>query len=124
MEGYRQQDIVIINEFRGQIPYSELLDLIDKWPKTVKRRNREPVPFTSKHVIITSSLHPKDVYKNLSQTDKMDQLYRRIILHKLDYIEFEKTQNNPKVVEWESYATLPLDPPTTPKWKNWLEDTN
>lgn len=77
-DGYRQQEVVIINEFRGQIPYSELLDLIDKWPKSVPRRGREPLPFTSKKIIITSSLEPNEVYHNLSINDSLTQLYRRI----------------------------------------------
>ena len=75
-DGYKGQEIVIINEFRGQIRYGELLDLIDKWPKTVKWRNREPVPFLAKKVIITSSKHPSEIYSNFD--DKLDQLYRRI----------------------------------------------
>lgn len=79
-DGYTGQQIVIINEFRGQILYSELLDLIDKWPKTVKRRNREPVPFLAKHIIITSSLAPHEAYRNLSQNDDLAQLLRRIVL--------------------------------------------
>lgn len=82
-DGYNGQEIVIINEFRGEIKYSELLDLIDKWPKTVKRRNREPVPFLSRHIIITSSLPPDEVYSNLSMRDSMEQLYRRITLTEL-----------------------------------------
>jgi len=53
-DGYKQQPIVVINEFRGQIPLSELLDLVDKWPKTVKWRNRESVPFISTTVLIAS----------------------------------------------------------------------
>lgn len=77
-DGYSGQEIVIINEFRGQITYSELLDLIDKWPKTVKRRNREPVPFLAKHIIITSSLRPEEVYFNLAENDRLEQLLRRI----------------------------------------------
>jgi len=77
-DGYCQQDTVIINEFRGQIPYSELLELIDKWPKTVSRRNREPMPFTSKKVIITSALPPCEVYHNLNEKDSLEQLYDRI----------------------------------------------
>lgn len=76
-DGYTGQEIVIINEFRGQIAYSELLSLIDKWPHFLKRRCREPVPFLAKKIIITSSLHPRDCYYNLSQRDSMDQLYRR-----------------------------------------------
>lgn len=82
-DAYRQQEIVIINEFRGQIAYSELLDLIDQWPKQVNRRGREPMPFTSKMIIITSSLKPEDVYHNLSERDSLAQLYDRIELIQL-----------------------------------------
>jgi len=77
-DGYKGHPIVIINEFRGQIQYAELLDLIDKWPKTVKRRNREPVPFLAEKIIITSSLRPEEIYYNLHEKDKLAQLYRRV----------------------------------------------
>lgn len=78
-DGYTQQPIVIVNEFRGQIKYGELLDMIDKWPSfTAPRRSREPMPFTSKHVIITSSMPPWEVYKNRNDIDRLDQLLRRI----------------------------------------------
>lgn len=83
-DGYAQQDTVIIDEFRGQIPYNELLSLIDIQPNcTVRRRGREPLPFVSKMVIITSSLHPREVYRNLAVNDSLDQLLRRIELKKL-----------------------------------------
>jgi len=77
-DDYRQQPIVIINEFRGQIKYSDLLELIDKFPCEVRRRNRTPLPFTSKHIIITSVLSPQEVYCNLAQNDSLQQLLRRI----------------------------------------------
>lgn len=77
-EGYKQQEIVVINDFRGEIKYSELLQIIDKWPYFVKRRGREPVPFMSKKVIITSTLRPEEVYYNLHHKDGIDQLLRRI----------------------------------------------
>lgn len=84
-DGYTQQDIVIIDEFRGQIKYSELLMMIDIQPNCyVYRRNREPLPFTSKKVIITSVLSPEEVYSNLSQNDSMEQLFRRIKIIKLE----------------------------------------
>lgn len=76
-DGYRGEETVLINEFRGGIPYSELLSLCDKWPHKVSRRNREPYPFTSKRIVITSSEPPNEVYKNLSQHDSLDQLKRR-----------------------------------------------
>lgn len=77
-DGYRQQETVIINDFRGDIPYNELLQLIDKWPHNVRRRCREPMPFTSKTVIITSSLPPEEVYHNRAEKDSILQLIRRL----------------------------------------------
>lgn len=76
-DDYRGQDTVIINDFRGEIPYNKMLKLVDQWPMKVKRRGRPPIPFVSKHVIITSSLHPSDVYHNREDEDKIEQLLRR-----------------------------------------------
>lgn len=83
-DGYKQQETVIINDFRGQIKYSELLELIDKWPKKVRRRNREPMPFTSKMIIITSIGKPEQVYHKIAQWDSLQQLYKRIELVELN----------------------------------------
>lgn len=83
-DGYTGQEIVIINEFRGQIPFSRLLVLIDKYPTSVERRGREAAPFLARKIIITSSQHPKDVYKHLSQKEPLDQLLRRVTLVKMD----------------------------------------
>lgn len=82
-DGYRQQPIVIMDEFRGQIPYAQMLRILDRHPSEYwSRRNREPVPFVSKKVIITSSLHPTQVYKNLARDDNIAQLLRRLrIIH-------------------------------------------
>lgn len=52
--------------------------MIDKWPHTVRRRGKEPMPFTSELVLISSSLHPRKIYKNRDVEDSMDQLLRRI----------------------------------------------
>lgn len=80
---YRQQDTVIINEFRGEITYKQMLELTDKWPMVVKRRNKPPLPFTSKTIIVTSSMPPFMVYKNLAQEDSLDQLMRRFTIIEL-----------------------------------------
>lgn len=82
-DGYDGHDTVIINEFRGEIPYAELLSLVDKWPKCVSRRGCAPVPFVAKHVIITSSLPPEKVYwRQNEKDDSIEQLKRRFqIIH-------------------------------------------
>jgi len=108
-DGYAQQETVIINEFRGQIPYSELLDLVDKWPKTVKRRCREPMPFLSKKLIITSSLAPEVVYKNLHKKDSLEQLSRRFEIYEIKQrgkTEKYSIGNNETIEEDESAENL------------------
>ena len=77
-DGYVGQPIVIINDFRGAIPYNDLLQMIDKWPYFVSRRGREPAPFLATKVIITSSLSPSKVYNKRDVEDDLAQLYRRI----------------------------------------------
>lgn len=77
-DAYKQQETVILDDFRGQLPFNELLRMVDIHPNYYfRRRCREPMPFNSKKVIITSALHPKEIFYNLEQNDKLDQLYRR-----------------------------------------------
>lgn len=84
-DGYTGQEIVIINEFRGQIKFSELLELIDKWPKEISRRGRAPVPFLAHKIIITSSLLPHEIYHGMTShsRDSIEQLLDRIRIIKM-----------------------------------------
>lgn len=93
-DGYDQQKYVIINEYRGHIKYDKLLELIDKTPLSVRRRGREPCPFTSKHVIITSSLSPQDVYCNRMEGDSIEQLLRRIVVTKMNKVYFRGSKED------------------------------
>lgn len=78
-DGYTGQDIIIIDEFRGQIAFCELLRMIDRYPYSLPRRGREPAPFLGRHIIITSSIPPWEVYENIcNENDRIDQLLRRI----------------------------------------------
>jgi len=77
-DGYTQQETVVINDFRGEIKYNDMLQLIDKWPYELSRRGREPIPFVSKLVIITSSLPPEKIYCRRDNEDSIEQLTRRI----------------------------------------------
>lgn len=77
-DNYEQQKIVVLNEFRGQIKYGELLDLLDKWPKSVPIRNNPSIPFTSEKIIITSCKPPEEIYSNICDDYEMiNQLLRR-----------------------------------------------
>lgn len=74
---YEGQETIVFNDFRGGLPFSDLLQLCDKYNYYVKRRNRDPYPVSSKNIIITTALPPEKVYKNLDKEDSMSQLYRR-----------------------------------------------
>jgi hypothetical protein len=77
-DDYESQEIVVIDEFRGELPYADLLKMISGTPNyPVRRRNKPTVPFMSKFVIITSSLSPAEVYFNLQTNDSLEQLERR-----------------------------------------------
>lgn len=77
-DGYTGQENVWLDDFRGQIKYDELLRLADKWPMDVSRRNRQPIPFVSKTIYITSCLRPEEVYCRQNEKDSIEQLLRRI----------------------------------------------
>lgn len=76
-DGYKQEEVVIIDDFRGEIAYNEILKLVDCWPHKVSRRNIGPINFTSSCVIITSSLPPEDIFRKRNAEDSIEQLLRR-----------------------------------------------
>ena len=93
-DNYEQQKIVIFDEFRGQIKYSELLSLCDKYPKDVPIRNHPSIPFTSKIIVITSCSPPEKIYYNaLDDEDSIEQFNRRFVV-------VERRKNDGEVVLW------------------------
>nr|AGG39826.1 replication-associated protein [Diporeia sp. associated circular virus] len=83
---YKGEDVIIINDFRGRIPYEDLLNICDENQFSFNRRGRCPFPCISKFVFITSSLNPYEVYnQQLHKNDSLCQLERRFdILRILD----------------------------------------
>ena len=47
-DNYEGQETIVFNDFRGGLPFSDLLQLCDKYSYYVKRRNRDPYPVSSK----------------------------------------------------------------------------
>lgn len=92
-DNYCGQETVILNDFRGEIPYNKLLDLCDEWPCEINRRNRPPLPFTSSIIIVTSSLHPSMVYNRRAAEDSLEQLFRRFTIIKCEKYIRENNEN-------------------------------
>lgn len=78
-EGYTGQPVIVINEFRGELPFSTLLSLVDRVPFKMRRRSREPAPCLAELVIVTSSKPPWEVYGKIfkKEEERFDQIWNR-----------------------------------------------
>lgn len=74
-DGYRQQDIAILDEFRAiDMPYNVLLSLLDEGEHRVQIKGSS-LEFNSPIIIITTPYHPDIIYHN---EEDNTQLIRRI----------------------------------------------
>jgi hypothetical protein len=74
-EGYDGHENVVIDDFREKwCEFPELLKLLDRYPYMVECKGGSR-QFLGKHIIITSSYSPEDVYDT---TEDINQLMRRI----------------------------------------------
>lgn len=83
-DGYRSQETIIMDEFRGVIAISHFLRWTDCYPCPAEKKGTQTYLNTKKW-IITSNLHPKDWYPELDDLSKQAYL-RRItkIIHKTE----------------------------------------
>lgn len=99
-QGYTGQEIVMFEEFRGQLPFGFMLDLLDYYPVQVQQKGGDNVQFVAKKVFICSPVHPREWYKNMEDREgKIDQLLRRIDL--IIDLSPRKELEEENVAEWE-----------------------
>ena len=60
-DNYAQEDVVIIDEFYGWLPYCEMLRLLDRYPCQVETKGGS-VNFAPKEIIILSNKPPEEWY--------------------------------------------------------------
>jgi len=75
-DGYRGQENIVLDEFRGGIDIAHVLRWFDKYPVIVEVKGSSVV-FNAKKIFITSNLHPRDWYPELDDATK-EALLRRI----------------------------------------------
>lgn len=80
--GYRNQENVVIDEFRGGIDVAHLLRWLDRYPVQVELKGSSRV-FTSRRIWITSNLHPSDWYPELDR-ETQNALSRRLVIEKME----------------------------------------
>lgn len=76
-DGYDAQDVVIFDDFKGNIPLLRLLELLDPWPVKVEVKGSF-VWFTGSKIILTSNYHPKEWYDWTGRAESFSALCRRI----------------------------------------------
>jgi hypothetical protein len=96
---YSGQECIIINEFRGEIPYSTLLEMCDcNEGFEMCKRGIGGLPWIPKHIFITSVLPPEKIYKKRDAEDSLYQLLRRINIYRLSGELVQKNNKNIFVV--------------------------
>lgn len=79
-DGYRGQESVVIDEFRGGIDIAHLLRWFDRYPVIVEIKGCATV-LKAKTIWVTSNLHPNDWYPDLDVETKQALLRRLNITH-------------------------------------------
>lgn len=79
-DGYRDQEHVVIDEFRGAIDLSHVLRWIDRYPVIVEVKGSSTV-LNAKTIWITSNLNPNMWYPGLDNESFQALLRRLIVIH-------------------------------------------
>jgi len=74
--GYRGQEHVVLDEFRGDIAISHMLRWLDRYPVTVETKGGS-VPLVANSIWITSNINPREWYADLD-AGTLDALMRRL----------------------------------------------
>lgn len=82
-DGYRGQEHVVMDEFRGDIDIAHLLRWFDRYPVIVEIKGSSAV-LSAKKIWITSNLSPDDWYPNLDISTKEALRRRLTITHFID----------------------------------------
>lgn len=76
-DGYQGEKVVIFDEYRGQLPFGQILRLMDRYKERVERKGGS-LNFAAKLLIFTCPEHPRSLYPNLEEREgKLKQLKRR-----------------------------------------------
>jgi hypothetical protein len=83
-DGYVGQEVVLIDEFNGKIPYTTMLKLSDRYPMQVQTKGGH-VNFCPRILIVTSNIHPDLWWIG----NDCKSIVRRVTYYKNYYIDVE-----------------------------------
>ncbi|QGM49342.1 replication-associated protein [Elk circovirus Banff/2019] len=107
-DGYNGQEVVVLDDYYGWLPFDDLLRLCDRYPLTVETKGGT-VPFLARSILITSNKEPQEWYSS-DAVPVVEALYRRITT-----LRFWKTHMRPSTAEdmysYEEEKFYALSPP-------------
>lgn len=107
-DGYMGEKTVLFDEFRGQLPFGQILSLLDRYDTKVQYKGGM-IEFQAIEIFMTSPSHPKDWYQTVGN-DRIDQLLRRIDeIHCLDNVEVPLIQEPDLIYEDITNMEIPID---------------
>lgn len=86
-DGYKGEEYVIMDEFRGAIGIEHLLRWFDKYPCYVEEKGGQQA-LCAKHIIVCSNIPPKEWYPNI------DEQTNKALLRRLTCTEFKFQYSN------------------------------
>lgn len=112
--GYEGHAAIILDDFKGWIPFTELLRVLDRYPLMLETKGGQR-PLLATRVYITSNFHPAYWYKNKPY---LPALYRRIThLIWVDEDGEHTTVTPDELLQMDlpmADSGEPLDPPMSP----------
>jgi hypothetical protein len=103
---YEGQPYVVINEFRGQLRFNDLLRLVSADILDVRRRNVGPTPWLPYLVVVNSIKMPREIYKKKEEMDdepwgQFDRRFKVVRVRDTDHARELALHNiNNKLVEY------------------------
>lgn len=106
---YQGEEVVILDEFRHQIKFDQMLKLLDRYPLKLEAKGRS-FEFVSKRLVITTNIDPRDWYPGVKNAIDRRALERRIQEYANIY-DFEEGHSHPNFVKTKRTERFTMNEP-------------
>lgn len=101
-DGYLNEEVVVIDEYYGWLPWDYMLRLLDRYPFSVETKGG-CVQFVAKKIVITSNDHPKEWYKRMTDKYGWDANTNPLCRRISKIVEIKKPPSIEPVQSYEDY---------------------
>lgn len=92
MNGYTQNDTVILEEYTGGVPYCLFNQMVDRYGMTINVKNGKNCQWNPRTLVMTTNEHPQNWYNNAAWGRRLKEICRVITLEKPLIPEIVKIQ--------------------------------